>query len=153
MPPLATYDVDLDVAWHRILKHNKGQFEVFYDVSTNIGHIQMSPILTNYHVLEQMFSCSDAVIISAYGMGNLPIDNEHLMGTIRKAVDDGVLIVVTTQCYHGTVSDVYATGRYLTDMGCILAHDMTVECIFAKLGYLIGKVSSLIETLLLKVRE
>ena len=106
----------------------------------------MSPLFTNYHVLEQMFSSSDAVILSAYGMGNLPVDNEQLMGTIKKAVDDGVLIVVSTQCYHGTVSDVYATGRYLTEMGCILAHDMTIECIFAKLGYLIGKVSLLTQT-------
>ena len=101
----------------------------------------MSPLFTNYQVLEQMFQCSDAVILSAYGMGNLPVDNEQLMSTIKKAVDQEVLIVVSTQCYHGTVSDIYATGRFLTEMGCILAHDMTIECIFAKLGYLIGKVS------------
>ena len=24
MPPLAVFDVNLDVEWHRILKHNKG---------------------------------------------------------------------------------------------------------------------------------
>ncbi len=64
-----------------------------------------------------------------------------LMDTIRSAVADGVLVVVNTQCYHGTVSDVYATGRFLTDMGCLLAQDMTNECLFAKLSYLIGKVS------------
>mmetsp|Transcript_37219 Transcript_37219/g.45449 ORF Transcript_37219/g.45449 Transcript_37219/m.45449 type:complete len:201 (-) Transcript_37219:637-1239(-) len=86
-----------------------------------------------------MFHSSDAVILSGYGMGNLPVDNDGLMGTIRKAVCDGILVVVSTQCYHGTVSDIYATGRFLTEMGCILAHDMTIECIFAKLGYLIGK--------------
>ena len=56
----------------------------------------MSPLFTNYKVLEQMFQCSDAVILSAYGMGNLPVDNEQLMGTIKKAVDQEVLIVVST---------------------------------------------------------
>lgn len=27
----------------------------------------------------------------------------------------------------------------MTDLGCLLAHDMTLECLFAKLSYLIGK--------------
>jgi len=63
------------------------------------------------------------------------------MGIIKAAVENGVLVVIATQCFHGTVSDVYATGRFLTDMGCLLAQDMTVECLFAKLSYLIGKVS------------
>jgi len=61
------------------------------------------------------------------------------MDVIRRSVADDKLIVVSSQCYHGTVSDIYAVGRFLTEMGCILAHDMTVECLFAKLGYLIGK--------------
>lgn len=64
------------------------------------------------------------------------------MNTIKKAVEGGVLVVVSTQCFHGTVSDVYAVGRFLTDLGCLLAQDMTLECLFAKLSYLIGKVST-----------
>lgn len=65
------------------------------------------------------------------------------MNTIKKAVEGGVLVVVSTQCFHGTVSDVYAVGRFLTDLGCLLAQDMTLECLFAKLSYLIGKGYSL----------
>jgi len=33
----------------------------------------------------------------------------------------------------------YETGRVLTQMGCILGMDMTIECLFAKLSYLFGK--------------
>ena len=82
---------------------------------------------------------SSAVILSGYGMGNLPTSNKKLMNMIHKAVEDGVIVVIKTQCHHGTVSDVYATGRFLTSMGCILAQDMTTECLFAKLSYLLGK--------------
>ena len=141
MPPLAIFDVNLAVEWHRILKHNRGTFKVFRDMNTNIAQITLSPLFTNWKALGHLFESSDAVILSGYGMGNLPINNQVLMDTIRKAVADGVLVVVSTQCHHGTVSDIYATGRFLTEMGCLLAHDMTIECLFAKLSYLIGKVS------------
>jgi len=76
MPPLAIFDVNLVVEWHRILKHNKGEFKVFIDFDTNISQISMSPLFTNFQLLDQMFHSSDAVILSGYGMGNLPIDNE-----------------------------------------------------------------------------
>lgn len=52
-------------------------------------------------------------------------------------------MVIKTQCYKGTVDDLYETGKRLTEMGCILALDMTVECLYAKIGYLFGKVSLL----------
>ena len=60
---------------------------------------------------------------------------------IRLAVENDVIVVIKTQCYKGSVEDVYATGRFLTNMGCILGMDMTVECLFDKLSYLFGKVS------------
>jgi hypothetical protein len=34
---------------------------------------------------------------------------------------------------------VYETGRILIEMGAVLAYDMTLECCFAKLSYLMGK--------------
>ena len=52
MVPLAIFDVDLKVEWHRILKHNKGQFKVFYNFDTNISQISMSPLFTNYQMLD-----------------------------------------------------------------------------------------------------
>ena len=84
---------------------------------------------------------SSAVILSGYGMGNLPTSNKRLMQLIHEAVKRDVIVVIKTQCHNGAVSDIYATGRYLVNMGCILAQDMTTECLFAKLSYLIGKVS------------
>jgi len=67
-----------------------------------------------------------------------------LMNLIESAVKKGVIIAIKTQCHHGPVSDVYETGRKLTRMGCIMTMDMTVEATFAKLSYLLGKVSRLL---------
>ena len=72
-------------------------------------------------------------------MGNVPTDNKVLMKSIETAIGRGVIVVIKTQCHHGKVHDAYETGRLLVQLGCILGLDMTVECIFAKLSYLIGK--------------
>lgn len=39
------------------------------------------------------------------------------------------------------MNDLYEAGRVLTDMGAVLGQDMTVECVYAKLSYLLGKVN------------
>ena len=74
-------------------------------------------------------------------MGNMPIANQKLMDMLQEAIKNNVIVVIKSQCYHGGVADVYAAGRFLTNLGCILAQDMTTECLFAKLSYLLGKVS------------
>lgn len=60
---------------------------------------------------------------------------------LSTAVNNGVVVVIKTQCHKGSVDDKYETGRALTNIGCILAKDMTIECLYAKLAYLFGKVS------------
>ena len=72
-------------------------------------------------------------------MGNLPSNNKALMESISNAIRMDTIVVIKTQCHRGSVNDLYECGRVLTQMGCVLAMDMTVECIFAKLSYLLGK--------------
>lgn len=61
------------------------------------------------------------------------------MKMLKESIERDTIIVIMTQCYTGGVNDLYETGRALVDIGAILAYDMTIECIFAKLSYLIGK--------------
>ncbi len=81
-----------------------------------------------------------AIIIEAYGMGNIPSNNKPLLDLLKKALAHDKIIVIVTQCHKGTVNDLYEAGRVLTDMGAVLGQDMTVECVYAKLSYLLGKV-------------
>ena len=61
------------------------------------------------------------------------------MQAIQEAIKDEVIVVIMTQCHQGGVNDLYETGRVLVEMGAVLAYDMTLECIYAKLSYLLGK--------------
>ena len=49
-----------------------------------------------------------------------------------------MVIVNVTQCYEGTVLDIYATGRALLAIGVVPGFDMTSECALAKLAFLLG---------------
>ena len=72
-------------------------------------------------------------------MGNIPSQNRKLVGILKQAIDNDVIIVIMTQCREGGVNDLYETGRSLVQLGAVLAFDMTLECVLAKLAYLLGK--------------
>lgn len=108
------------------------------ELEQSISYLVVSPCL-NVNTLDLCIKNSKAVVISGYGMGNLPTSNAQLMEVLDRGNKAGVIICVKTQCAHGAVNDVYETGRLLTKIGCVLTADMTVECIIAKLMYLLGK--------------
>jgi L-asparaginase/Glu-tRNA(Gln) amidotransferase subunit D len=138
MLPLARLDVNFTIDWDQVLKYNAGTLSVFKTLESNISFMSMSPVM-NTKALKLVLNASKAVIIAGYGMGNLPSANIELMDTIKDAIQNGTLVIIKTQCHHGAVNDLYETGRALTKIGCLLAMDMTIECIFAKLSYLLGK--------------
>jgi len=58
---------------------------------------------------------------------------------VKKAVANGIMVIVTTQCTRGSVSlNDYAVGRSLAEVGAVPGGDMTTEAVTAKLGFLYG---------------
>jgi len=115
-----------------------GELTVFENMSTDISTISMAPCI-NMKVVESVMLNSKAVIVQAFGMGNIPSNNKKFMNILEEAISKNIIIVIMTQCYQGEVNDVYETGRELVSKGAVLAYDMTMECLFAKLSYLMGK--------------
>ncbi len=65
--------------------------------------------------------------------------NKKFMDLLEKALENGKIIVVKSQCNLGAVTDIYETGKYLVQRGAVLATDMTKEAVLAKLSYLLEK--------------
>lgn len=65
----------------------------FTKMSTNISLISVSPCL-NLKVVESILFNSEAVIIEAYGMGNIPSRNKDLLALMKKAIDSDVILVI-----------------------------------------------------------
>ena len=123
--PLGVMGVEFDINWEHIQRHvYDGHINAFTKMDNSISLISISPLL-NLKIIENILFNSKAVIISAYGMGNIPSNNKDLLDMISRAINvEGIIVVILTQCHRGTVNDLYEAGRALTELGAVLGQDI-----------------------------
>lgn len=82
-----------------------------------------------------------AIVVECFGLGGLPYIGENLLPGIKKAVDLGILPVITTQCPEGGVDlSTYDVGQKTLKTGAVSALDMGFEAIITKLMWLIPQM-------------
>ena len=80
------------------------------------------------------------IVIETFGAGNIPGNADALLPIIRKASENGTVIIVCSQCPHGTVAlGAYETSSALKEAGAISGYDITTEAAVAKLYYLFSR--------------
>ena len=78
------------------------------------------------------------LVLAGTGLGHV---STSLIPVIRKLIEAGTIVVMTSQCMHGRVCDrVYDTGRDLLDAGVIEGGDMLPEVALVKLMWVLGNV-------------
>jgi len=86
----------------------------------------------------------EAIILLAYGMGNL-IDDLRIHRLLLRAEQSGIMVILSTQVPHGGVESRYAAGNWLTACGVLPAQQLPVPTIFARLAWLLCHVGSVAE--------
>lgn len=80
-----------------------------------------------------------AVLVRAFGVGNLPVVDRGIAEAIGKLREAGVVVAIGSQSLHGRVDlQRYAGGRLAMDAGAVGIADMTVEAAAVKLMYLLA---------------
>jgi len=107
-------------------------------------HVNMFPEQFSF------FQGYKGLIIEGTGLGHTPgqVPNEltqihkKIYPAIKKLIDSGCVVVMTTQCLFGGVNmNVYDKGRDLLELGVISGKDMLANTALVKLSWLLGNYS------------
>jgi L-asparaginase len=84
-----------------------------------------------------------AVLVRAFGVGNLPVVDRGVAEAIRKLDAAGIVVAIGSQSMHGRVDLArYAGGRLAMEAGAVGIADMTIEAAAVKLMYLLATCAS-----------
>ena len=124
---------------HSVLPVMKGQPQLCKDISEEVFLLRLTPGLSPKIFDALVHMGYKGIVIEAFGLGGVNILGEGL-DAIRRALDKGINVVVTTQCLYDSANlGVYQVGVKLLELGVIQAWDMTSEAAMTKLMWAIGQ--------------
>ena len=80
------------------------------------------------------------IVFAGTGLGHV---STAIYESVERAVQEGVIVLMTTQTLHGFVGmNVYSTGRELQNIGVIPGKNMLPEVGYVKLGWVLGQTTN-----------
>lgn len=134
-PPLA--EVGTDVRLTGIPLRPKGPFRIEGGFNPDVALVWLHPGDDGEILRRLVDSETVAVLIAAFGFGNIPLVDARVAEAIRMLVEKGKVVAVGSQSPKGTVDLTrYAGGRLALECGCVGTGDMTLPAATVKLMYL-----------------
>ena len=136
-PPLAK--IGTTISYNSMIPQrvHEAPFRVQQLKKIPIGIIKVFPGI-QFELFEEIMSESlKGIVLETFGAGNIPGSADAILPIVRKAHENGTVLVICSQCQQGSVSlGTYETSAALKAAGAVCAYDMTTEAAVAKLYYL-----------------
>lgn len=108
------------------------------DFDTSILPVKIFPGFPAHYMEQYVAMQPKAMVVECFGLGGLPFLGENLLPPVTKALEMGIIVVITTQCPRGRVDlTSYNVGRKTLKLGVISGADMGFEAIMVKLMWLL----------------
>jgi len=149
MLPLGVIEHDIRLTGEHFKKNSVG-LKFFDKLEKNVCIIKITPGM-DPRIISQVIELGyKGIVLEGFGAGNVPIDENSLVPEIKKAVEKGVPVIVSTQCAIGSSwMYLYETGKRALEVGAVPGHDMISETAMTKLMWILGNYGNNIS----KVRE
>lgn len=106
----------------------------------DVSVLDLAPGITAARLAAALDPLPRAVVLRAFGVGNIPNDEPGLLDVITSTIGAGVPVVVTSQCHQADVQlGHYAAGFELARAGAVGSGDMVLEAVYAKLNFLLSQ--------------
>ncbi len=137
-PTLANVGIDITYNQQALARPQQSKSLTLTELKqVPIGVLKLFPGI-QFELFEQIVSEKlDGVVLETFGEGNIPSNDKALVGSIRRASDNGAIVAVCSQCYSGSARiGIYATSNDLKESQAVGCFDMTTEAAVTKLFYL-----------------
>lgn len=137
-PPLAEIGIDIRLA-SNLIRASRSPVVCKPDFSDSVMVVKLHPSLNPSLLMSMDLSGIRAVIIEAFGSGNMPIKGTYnLLPFIESCRKRSIHVIVTSQAAHDSVDlNLYRSGREALNLGAIGAGDMTMESAVTKAMHLL----------------
>ena len=102
--------------------------------------VDLAPGITAKRLEALLTPLPEAVVLRAFGVGNVPSQEPGLTAVVERAIASGTAVVVTSQCHESEVLlGHYEAGDALARSGAVGSRDMTLEAAYAKVQFLLSQ--------------
>ena len=102
--------------------------------------VDLVPGITAARLEALLTPLPEAVILRAFGVGNVPSQEPGLTDVIERVIAAGTAVIVTSQCHESEVLlGHYEAGDALARSGAVGSRDMTLEAAYAKVQFLLSQ--------------